>query len=105
MCLIFQLNVDPTINVDIEFSEHVFVCITLSVHDEGYSRNVRDEGYSRNVRGESYSRNVRDEGYSRNVRDEGYSRNVRDEGYSRNASCALILISAGFFSSSGMIKV
>ena len=55
---------------------------TLSVPDEGYSRNVPDEGYSRNVPDEGYSRNVPDEGYSRNVPDEGYSRNVPDEGYS-----------------------
>ena len=36
--------------------------MTLSVPDEGYSRNVPDEGYSRNT---SYS--VPDEGYSRNT--------------------------------------
>ena len=30
----------------------------LSLHDEGYSRNVSGEGYSRNVSGEGYSRNV-----------------------------------------------
>ena len=52
--------------------------LSLSVSDEGFSRNVPDEGYSRNVP---------DEGFSRNVSDEGYSRNVPDEGYSRNASC------------------
>jgi len=40
---------------------------------------------------------VPDEGYSRNVPDEGYSRNVPDEGYSRNASCALNLISMFLF--------
>ena len=39
----------------------------LSLHDEGYSRNVSGEGYSRNVSGEGYSRNVSGEGYSRNV--------------------------------------
>jgi len=48
---------------------------TLSVPDEGYSRNIPDEGYSRSVP------------------DEDYSRNVPDEGYSRNVSCALNLIS------------
>jgi hypothetical protein len=31
------------------------------------------------------------------VPDAGYSRNVPDAGYSRNASCALNLISTGFF--------
>jgi hypothetical protein len=65
---------------------------TLSVSDEGYSRNVPDEGYSRNVPDEGYSRNVPDEGYSRNVPDEGYSRNdicLSEENLSFDSNCII----------------
>ena len=68
-----------------------------NVPDDGYSSNVPDEGYSSNVPDDGYSSNVPDEGYSSNVPDQGYSSNVPDEGYSRNRPCALIKISTFLF--------